>query len=165
MARLNDFLFNINLNELTGFIESRGTVRLYRKGESFCEQGQICRRIAIIRKGYFKYSVVNSDGKVCITGFSFHGEVVTDVVSSFMFGKAAFTSITAGCDAEVIEMDLNTVRQFMAEKHPDFIAHASMHLLEAAYRRYLDVHTLTPKQRYIGLITRCHEDISLKFRI
>lgn len=161
MVRMNDFLFNINLNELNNFIESQGTVRLYRKDESLCKQGQLCRRIAIIRNGYFKYSVVNSNGKVCITGFSFYGEVVTDFVCSFIFGKASFTSITAGCDAEVIEVDINTARQFMTERHPDFVGHASSHILVAAYRRYLDVHTKTPKQRYVDLISRCHEDISL----
>ncbi len=160
MARLNDFLFNVNLKELNSFIEKQGTTRFYLKGESMCEQGQVCRRVAIVRKGYFKYSVINAIGDVCVTGFSFHGEVVTDFVCSFMFGKAAFTSISAGCDAEVIEIDLDTVRQYMAERYPDFVWQTSAQLLVEAYNRYLDLHTKPPKQRYIELISHCNEDIS-----
>ena len=161
MARLNDFLFDVDLNELIKYIETHGTTRFYRKDESMWAQGQVCRRIAVIRKGYFKYSAVNAKGEACVTGFSFHGEVVTDYVCSFMFGKAAYTSITAGCNTEVIEMDLNTVRRFMAETHPDFMAHTSAQLLVEAYRRYLDLHTNSPKQRYIELISHCQKDISL----
>ncbi len=47
----------------------------------------------------------------------------------------------------------------MAETQPDFVGQASSHLLMEAYRRYLDMHTKTPQQRYIDLISRCHEDI------
>lgn len=161
MARLNDFLLNVDLNELVRYIEIHGTPRLYHKDESMCGQGEVCRRIAVIRRGYFKYSVINATGGQCITGFSFHGEVVTDFVCSFVSDKPAFTSVSAGCEAEVIEADLNIVRQFMAEAHPDFVGRTSSHLLVEAYRRYLDLHTKTPKQRYVDLISRCHEDISL----
>lgn len=161
MARLNDFLLNVDLEELVKFIETHGTPRLYHKDECICEQGQVCRRVAIIRRGYFKYSVINASGEQCITGFSFHGEVATDFVCSFISGMPAFTSVSAGCEAEVIEIDLNIVRQFMAESHPDFVGQTSSHLLVEAYRRYLDLHTKTPRQRYIDLISRCHEDISL----
>lgn len=161
MARLNDFLASLNLNDLYCFIKGNGNARFYHKGEYLCEQGRVCRRIALIHKGYFKYSVVNSKGEVCITGFSFHDEVVTDFVCSFIFGKPAFTSITAGCDAQVVEMDMERARRFMTEKYPDFVGHASSQLLVEAYRRYLDLHAKTPRERYLNLISRCNEDISL----
>ena len=34
MARLNDFLFDVDLNELIKYIETHGTTRFYRKDES-----------------------------------------------------------------------------------------------------------------------------------
>lgn len=161
MPRLNDFLFNVDLTEVVRYIETHGSSRLYHKDEILCEQGKVCRRIAIVRKGYFRYFVINSTGERCITGFSFHGEVVTDFVCSFVSGNPSFASVAAGCDAEVVEIDLNIVRQFMAETHPDFVGQTSAHLLVEAYRRYIDLHTKSPKERYIELICRCHEDISL----
>lgn len=161
MVRLNDFLTNIDLNELNRFIEENGVTRFYRRDESLCEQGRVCRRIAIIRKGYFKYSLINSKGDVCITGFSLPGNVVTDSVCSFIFGKPAFTSISAGCDAEVIELDLDSARKYMAEKYPDFVGQASPLLLVEAYRRYLDLHTKTPLERYVELTSRCNDDVAM----
>ncbi len=104
MARLNDFLLKIDLDELVKYIEINGTPRLYHKDEIMCEQGEVCPRIAIIRRGYFKHYVINATGEKCITGFSFHGEVVTDFVCSFISDKPAFASVSAGREAEVIEM-------------------------------------------------------------
>jgi len=161
MPRLNDFLSRINLKELTDFILNNGETQLYRRGKAICAEGVVCPVIAIVRSGYFKYSVINSQGDTCITGFSFVNEIVTDYANSLLFGKPSFTMISAGCDAEIIQVNINDARKHIIARHHDFISQASSALLIEAYRRYIDLHSKTPQERYIELCTHCHSEVSL----
>lgn len=160
MERLNAFLGKVDLSELRRFILENGTERVYRRGEVVCRQGMRCPIIAIVRSGYFQYSVINSKGEVCITGFSFEDEVLTDYVCSFVFSMPSFTSICAGSDATLLQVGVGEAREFIEQRHPHFYADVTPVLLMEAYRRYLDVHTKTPKERYVELFSRCHGNLS-----
>lgn len=159
MTRINHFFSNLDLKALYEFIERNGCVKSYAKGEPMCEQGAVCKRVAIVRSGYFKFSVINTKGDECITGFSFEYEIATYFVNSFVFGKPSYASITAGCDCEVIEVRLSQAREHMMKFHSDFIGYVSTILLKEAYRRYLDLHVKTPAERYVELISRSNKDL------
>lgn len=161
MAHLNEFLTNVDLAELKKIIKESGFVKKYRRGDTICNQGEPCRVIGIVLRGYFKFSVVNTKGEICVTGFSFEDEIVTDFPNSFMMDGASFTTITAGRECEIIQMSTGDARLHMERHCPGFIGHAASVLLIEAYRRYLDLHSKTPRERYVDLITRCHCDISL----
>ncbi len=76
-----------------------GELRRYSKGESFVAEGALCRYFAFVQSGYFKYTVIDSNGDECITGLTFEGDLVGDYVCSFLLGKPSFTSIVAGSNA------------------------------------------------------------------
>lgn len=161
VKRLNEFMTKVDLSELQKYILEHGEAVTCRRGEMICQEGDVCKVIAIVKSGYFQYSVINSKGENCITGFSMKGEIVTDYVGSFLFGMPAFTSIQAGCTSEIIRADIARARSFMADRHPDFMGSTSSVLLIGAYRRYLDLHTKTPKERYLELLDQCHDDLSM----
>lgn len=159
MSRLNDFLDKVNMAELYDYCLANGVVVRYTKGESMVNEGEVCRHIGIVKSGYFKYVSNGSAGQECVTGFSFIGEVVTDYVRSFLFGRPSYSSIVAGCEAEVILMPIVVMREHMLASNPGFITEASAVLLQEAYRRYLDMHIMTPAERYALLCDRFKDEI------
>lgn len=160
MARLNDFMAQINLSPLIDYCREHGRIVRYAKGDRMVHEGDVCRFIGIVQSGYFKYTSITSKGDECVTGFSFAGEVATDYVRSFMLNKPAMTSIVAGCDTEIMQVPISEARPYMLSRNPEIISEASSILLQEAYRRYLSLHTLTPAERYIELYTRFHDVIS-----
>lgn len=161
LERLNDFLRKVDLSVLHKYIAEHGEAVKYRRGDIICREGEVCPLIGIIKEGYFQYSVINSNGENCITGFSLEGDIVTDYIGSFLNGKPAFTSITAGCNSTVVQVRVKQARAFISENHPQLISDVSSFLLAEAYRRYIDLHTKTAKERYIELSARCHGDLSM----
>ncbi len=95
-----------------------------------------------------------SNGQNSTTGFSFKGEAVTDYIRSFVFRMPSFGSIVAGCDSVLLRVPLDEARVYLAKHDPDFITNTSVVLMEEAYRRYLDMHSKTPTERYILLKKR-----------
>ena len=154
MARINDFMTKIDLSELREYIMRNGTTVQHRRGSDLCRKGEVCRNVGIVISGYFKYTAIASDGEECVTGFSFKDEIVTDYVCSFLFNRPSFTSITAGADATVLQVPISAIREHLKEHHPGFVAETSSVLLREAYSRYIDLHTLTPEERYNELCKR-----------
>lgn len=161
MARLNDFIAQVNVAPLMEYCREHGSIVRYARGERMVQEGNVCRFIGVVRSGYFKYTSISSRGDECVTGFSFVGEVITDYVRSFMLNKPAMTSIVAGCDAEVVQVPISEARPYMIRCNPDIISEASSILLQEAYRRYISIHTLTPAERYKELSFRFHGELSM----
>lgn len=159
MARINEFMAQLDLQPLYDLCQNQGEIVNYRKGDCLVEEGSVCRYIGMVQSGYFKYTVVRSDGEVCVTGFSFAHELVTDYVRSFLYNKPAMVSIVAGCDATVLQVPIAHARPYMVEHNPAIIANVSSLLLQEAYSRYLSIHTLTPLERYRELLPRFHDVI------
>lgn len=159
MARLNDFINRIDFGPLQRYCEEHGEPYRYVKGECLVAQGAVCRWFAVVRSGYFKFCTVASDGSLCVTGFSFAGEVTTDYVRSFLFGKPCLTSIIAGEDTDVLRIPLADIRKIGMTPQQALFESATSVLLDEAYRRYLDFYSKTPSERYRDLIVRCPEDI------
>ena len=107
-----------------------------------------------IKSGYFKFFAYNSKGQEIVTGFSFVGEAVSDFVSGSLFGQTCLTKIVAGCDAEILLVTIDELRNYLQERNPGFIAHSSSILLQEAYQCYLDVLVKSPAERYRELVSR-----------
>lgn len=161
MARLNDFFTRIDLSILTDYAVKNGRIVKYSRGEVLCRESEICRYIGIVRSGYFKFVSLGSKGEECVTGFSFEDEAVFDYVQSFLQNSPSLTSIVAGSDAEIVQVPLADLRNYLLEDEPDFIVKTSAVLLQEAYRRYIDLYVKTPSQRYAELCQRCHESVSI----
>lgn len=78
MARLNDFMACPELAPISNYCLANGTAATYGKGQSFVDEGSLCRYVAVVRSGYFKFSVIDKNGDECTTGFSFAGDIVAD---------------------------------------------------------------------------------------
>ncbi|MDE6223649.1 MAG: cyclic nucleotide-binding domain-containing protein [Muribaculaceae bacterium] len=148
MARLNEFMIKADLTPIVEYCREFGSFTRYAKGDCLVTEGSVCRKVALVRQGYFKYATIDSSGNERITAFGFENEVVTDFVRSMQFGKTALTSIVAGCDSEVLEVPMYDLKAYLTEHNPEFIARLATHALEEAYTRYLLMHTLTPVERY-----------------
>lgn len=154
MAKLNDFMSRIDMSLLEKYCREHGHSERYRRGDSLVDEGRMCRNIGIVKSGYFKYTILNTSGEECVTGFSFEGEIVSDFVRSFLYNRPAMSSIIAGCDAEVIQVAIADFRPYILSRNPSFCSDASAVLLTEAYSRYLAMHKRTPAERYSDLRNR-----------
>lgn len=149
------------LAPISGYCLANGTVARYAKGQSFVDEGSLCRYIAIVRSGYFKFSVINNNGDECTTGFSFAGDIVADYVYSFLNSEPSPTSIIAGADSEVLRVAVGDLRAYLDKSDPEYIGRTAKLLLREAYRRYIDMHRFSPEERYLKLISRVPDLLSL----
>ena len=154
MAHINDFMTRLDLSELNGYIATNGRCVVYGKGDRIVQEGYLCRWLGVVKSGYFKYVALNSKGDEVVTGFSFLGEVVTDYVQGFLYGRPSLTSIVAGCDAEVQRVSVDDARRFIIERNHGFVAEVSSNLLQEAYCRYLNMLVKTPTERFHELVSR-----------
>lgn len=162
MTRLNDFMACPELAPISNYCLSNGTPAKYAKGQSFVDEGSLCRYIAVVQSGYFKFSVIDNNGDECTTGFSFAGDIVADYVCSFLNSQPSPTSIVAGADSEVLRVSAGELITYL-DKAPDseYIARTAKLLLKEAYRRYIDMHRFSPEERYLKLIGRVPDLLSL----
>ncbi|MCM1067997.1 MAG: Crp/Fnr family transcriptional regulator [Muribaculaceae bacterium] len=159
MAQLNTFLTYINLDAMREYCMAHGEIVHYAKGDCFIEAEQIGRYVGFVKSGYFKYCVLTSKGDYAVTGFTFKDECVTDVTQSFLFDKPSKVSIMAGCDAEVLQVPLRPLRDYLSKSHPGLIQQIAAVCLEEAYTRYLRFYQKTPTERYLELVEKYPEFI------
>ena len=107
----------------------------------------------------FKYCVLTAKGDYAVTGFTFKDECIVDFTQSFLFDKPSKISIVAGCNAEVLQVPLKQLRDYISEAVPGLISHISAVCLEEAYSRYLRLYQKTPTERYIELVEKYPEFI------
>ena len=161
MARLNDFMVCPELAHIYNYCLANGTAATYSKGHSFVDEGALCRYVAVVRSGYFKFSVIDNNGDECTTGFSFAGDIVADYVYSFLNSQPSPTSIIAGADSEVLRVPVGELRAFLDKVDSGYIARTAKLLLKEAYCRYIDMHRFSPEERYLKLIGRVPGILSL----
>lgn len=161
MTRLNDFMACPELAPIYNYCLTHGTTAKYTKGESFLDEGSLCRYIAVVRSGYFKFSVIDNNGDECITGFSFAGDIVADYVYSFLNSQPSPTSIIAGADSEILRVSVSELRSYLDKIDSGYIARTAKLLLKEVYRRYVDMHRFSPEERYLKMIGRVPGLLSL----
>lgn len=158
MAQINDFLSLIDLEAMRRYCMAAGKTARYAKGDCFAQEGRVGRYVGFVKSGYFKYCALTAKGDYAVTGFSFANECVMDFTQSFIFDKPSKISIIAGCDAEVVQVPLRALRDFVKKSNPHLISHTSAVVLEEAYTRYLNLYRSSPTERYLELVKK-HPDI------
>jgi len=161
--KFNTYQEGIDLELFRSFCEEHGRLMSFSKGEHFTRQGNMCRHWGFITKGHFAYTVIDSSGNEKIVGFAFQDTLVGD---SFSIIKKAtsLTDIVAISDTEVITCDATDFRLLLNSDLNIRVGFAE-HLFEDIYTRYLHLHSLSPKERYLQIIKDCPEilqSISLK---
>lgn len=154
MAHINDFLSYIDFEAMRGYCMANGKAVRYAKGDCFVEAGHVGRYVGFVKSGYFKYCVLTSRGDYAVTGFSFADECLVDFTQSFLFGKPSKISIVAGCDSTVVQVSLDSIRDYLTSNKPDLIPQISSIVLVEAYSRYLNLHQKTPTERYIEIVKK-----------
>lgn len=154
MAQFNEFLSLIDLESLREYCMANGNTVSYAKGDYFIEEGQIGRYVGFVTSGYFKYCVLTPKGDYAVTGFIFENECVTDVTRSFLLDKPSKISVIAGCEAEVLQVPLKPLRDFLIKTQPGLIQQIASICLEEAYTRYLRFYQKSPTERYLELVEK-----------
>ncbi len=152
MTQFNSFYDALNATELYEFCHKYGTIRQFDKGEFFAHEGERCRYIGIVTKGYFKYALHSSDGHEAITGFALINEFVVHYISATTETPCP-TSIVAGCRTEAIIVPVKTFNDvYLKRINPGDACEFAITLFKSCYDRYLTLYRLTPKERYAELI-------------
>ncbi|MCM1349175.1 MAG: Crp/Fnr family transcriptional regulator [Firmicutes bacterium] len=154
MAQFNEFLSLIDFETMREYCMANGKTVSYAKGDCFTDAGTVGKYVGFVKSGYFKYCVLTSKGDYAVTGFSFADECIMDFTQSFIFDKPSKISILAGCDSEVVQVPLRTLRDFTTKNNPTLIPHMSAIVLEEAYGRYLHLYQKSPTERYIELVEK-----------
>lgn len=90
-----------NLNKLF----ETATQRQLEKGEIILKQGQICKNIVFVEKGYLR-TFYDKDGNEINTNFAFEGDFTTNL-KSLRTGSFSDTSIQARETTNIYEFDKN----------------------------------------------------------
>lgn len=154
---------HLDMNFFRNLCEKEGQAKLFRKGEPLVWCGHKLRYWGFVLKGYFKYSVVNTNGNTYITGFSFQNSLVGDFLS-IVRGSPSKTDITAATDTELQMCSVTVLKHLFDHKTESRNAIAEG-LFNQAYTQYIDLYRQTPKERYAALLQRCPDilqKISLK---
>lgn len=154
MAYINDFLSHIDFEAMREYCMANGKTVRYAKGDCFAEAGHVGRYVGFVVSGYCKYCVLTAKGEYAVTGFSFPEECIMDFTQSFIFDKPSKISIIAGCDADVVQVSLRTLRDYVTKNNPGLIQHMTAVVLEEAYSRYLNFYQKSPTERYLELVKK-----------
>lgn len=95
--------------------QSASIRRLLKKGEYLLREGQVCNHVSFINKGAFRvFNILNDNNYTAY--FAFENDYVTDY-KSFLTRKPSFDNIVALEDAELIQLDYDSM-QHLYETFP-----------------------------------------------
>lgn len=153
MAKFNHYVNTVGFDFLREICQREGMRRSFDKGDFFLRFGESPRYWGFIESGYFKYSVIDSDGDEHITGFTFSGNLAGDYYST-LHHAPALNDMIAGSSATVLVVSAEKIRSLL-DAHPDIRLSMAESLFRMAHERYVDLYRHSPKQRYLELIHRC----------
>ena len=163
MGNFNSFIDKLDMDFWHEICTKNGKLCHYKKGEFFVQQGGVIRYMGIVKEGYFKYVVTDSKGNEHITGLALPGEFAGDYLST-IYKTPCMTSLVAATNVEVMACNCEVLNKVFNEKR-ELHQQLSDLLFHDVYKRYLDMHRLSPKERYIALLKRCPDilqSISIK---
>lgn len=142
-----------------------GELRHYPKGSEFVKAGSCARFIGYIRKGNLKYIATSPQGTEHVVGLEFAGEFVADFPFS-IYGQNSRVSIIAVTDCDIYCLPVTEVAALMQAdtKIKDIVMLSTEAIFSTVYDRYMDMYTLSPQERYNGLISK-HPDIFTLFSL
>lgn len=147
----------LNLQVLREFCEHEGKMVEYRKGDQLEREGDPARWFGFVIEGCFKYVKYGmSDDKAHITWFSFEDEFVCDY-PTFLYGRPSQATIEAMVFSSVLRVTGQQLELFFNQNMETMKLRAMIgeHILCQFRSRYLDLHCITPRERYEMLLQRC----------
>lgn len=163
MANFNSFVDKLDMEFWHEICAKNGKLCHYKKGEYFVQQGDVIRYMGIVKEGYFKYVVTDLKENEHITGLALPGEFIGDYLST-TYKTPCMTSLVASTNAEVLVCNCEVLNKVFDEDR-ELHQQLSDLLFHDVYKRYLDMHRFSPKERYIDLLKRCPDilqNISIK---
>lgn len=152
MAEFNMYHDLIDLSAVRELCVTHGELREYAKGEAFLSQGTFPTEFGYVETGYMKFVVYSSDGEERVVGFSFDNDYVCDINSN-LIGLPSEISIIAGRPSRVWVIGMDRFVRFAMSSGLWFCVGVQVALFRTVYSRYLDIYRLTPRERYLKLLT------------
>lgn len=153
MANFNFYIDKLDMNFWREFCIQEGELRYYKKGEYFLRHGEVAKYFGFIESGYFKYSMIDTDGNRHITGFALCHTFAGDYYGS-MRKVPALTDLVAATNSAVWVCSVNLLKPLI-EEHLRMFHFFVEELFHEAYKRYTDLYLQSPKERYLALLQRC----------
>lgn len=147
----------LDLEPLHAFLASHGEVVTLPRGERMEIEGQPAQWFALVEQGIFKYVTRNPDDQQeHIAWFSLVGEFVTDY-PNVLYGRPARFDIETMTPCRVCRIDGEALRHFFGQNDEQVALRCLIgeHLLAQFQSRYIDLHRLSPRERYTQLLRRC----------
>lgn len=154
--KLNEYrLKGSDLSALRDYIIDNGTMKIVPKKEYLLHQGDMCRHIAYISKGMFRYKRLDNTGTEHITGYSLEGDFACEY-SSCLCGRPSLSSIQAIKDSQVYLITYTELEQFWnsSPENQHLGRIVAEQLFAMTYRRLTDAYCCTPEERYIDFMNR-----------
>lgn len=148
---------DIDLRQLHDYYEQHGEIVICDKGERLECEGKPVEAFFLVKQGCFKYITRSAgDGRDHITWFSFEGEFVGDY-PNVLYGQPARFTIEAMTPCRVLRLSSESLQQFFGQsiEMMKLRSRIGEHLLGQFQTYYMDLHRLTPRERYEILQRRC----------
>lgn len=155
MDQLNTYLSEVG-SYWRDLCVSEGVLRHYAPGDYFIEAGRTGRYFGYVKSGTLKYIAPDAEGNEHVINFEFPGGYASNFPDS-IYGIPSKVSIKANSACEIYCIPTAVLRSRLAtDKDLQFIVTTtSEKLFRQVYDRLIDSYTVTPKQRYEQLVSRC----------
>lgn len=162
MEDFNKYTSHINYSPLVDLALQQGKQILYKKGEYFVHQGEVCRTMGFVVSGSFRYCCTNSTGESSIVGYTFDDSFVGNY-PAFQLQDQSNVDIQALCDSSVYVVTYQQLADFYEtnNEHQKLGRRIAETLLWDVYDRMISMYSLTPEERYLDIITRCPDLLKL----
>ncbi len=160
MAALNKYLELGEITEVKNFFIKEGSIKEYKKNEFFVQQGQKHDYAGFILKGGFRYLGYTSEGKEQIVGYSFETDFVVDY-GSFQVQKNASIDAQAMKNSTVLLLGHDELNTFYDHQRKNIRGQLAETLLEDIYSRLVSLYCDSPKERYLKLVERYPDILTL----
>lgn len=159
MSKFNEFEDAIDFSFWRHLCEEHGEKVSYARGDYFIRSGEVLRNVGWILSGGFKHSLTDDEGNAKTVGFVFAGSILANYISA-RYGRPMPTDIVALEDSQVLVMPAKYLREYM-EANPAFYIRFVEILFDSAYKGYLNNYRSSPRERYLKLIDRYPDILSL----
>ncbi|WP_035455302.1 Crp/Fnr family transcriptional regulator [Algoriphagus terrigena] len=103
-----------SLLSLMASLELHGTKKTYKPGENFVKKDQIPQKIAIVKKGLFRYYYLTGEGKEFTKVFMPEGSILS-AYSAMVSGTRSHFFIEAIEEATTVEITFDTWKKLRAQ--------------------------------------------------
>ena len=156
LTGFNTYLDEIDIEFWTNLCLESGILKRFAKGEEFITCGKVARYVGLIKEGSLKYVAHNAAGHEKVIGL----ETVGGFAASFPFclhNLPSVCSVVVNTDSEIYCLSVAKIKEKIKtdadakEKIDNCLAAVFYNI----YNRYIDLHTLSPKERFEQLMNRC----------